>query len=99
MTDKRCNIHRETEPILKVNPEGSYHYGKWVCPECNKYVTHARQPKTNLEVNERQKAIRKYIIEEGIESDKELHRILSMYNTSRLNLVQQELYNKIINTI
>ena len=94
MTDKRCIILPEEEPRLEVNPEGSRHYGKWVCGECGKWLTHAKMPKTVEELEERQRKIREMIRSDL--TDDELHRLLKLYNKPHLG-VEAIWYNDIIN--
>jgi len=33
--------------VLVIQPEGAMHYGKLVCHACSKFVTWARQPRTD----------------------------------------------------
>ena len=99
MTEKRCKDHLDPEPILIVNPVGSKHYGKWVCPVCKRWINHARQPKTTAEMEERQEKIRYLILNNCIEDEAELHKLLLLYNLTHLNLIQQPIYEKAVQQI
>lgn len=92
MTTKVCKDHPELEPVLVENPVGSKHYGTWRCSECNKWITHAKQPSTIKSVEERQKTIRSMILSNDFD-ESELTKLLTLYNVSHLNLVQENLYN------
>jgi len=97
--DKTCKAHPEAEPVLQVNPAGSTTYGKWLCGECRKYISHAKFPKNDEEANERQAVIRDYLrVMLAVESidDNELHAILVMYNAGRsINYSQQDAMRRI----
>lgn len=92
MTDKRCKIHPGAEPKLQVNEVGSRHYGKWICSECDKWLTHAKNPGTSQALAVRQGKIREMLLE-SIFSDDDLKKLLPLYSTAHLNLVQQNIYD------
>lgn len=97
--DKRCKVHQDAMPVLTVNTPPSVHYGKWVCSECGKFLSHARQPKNDAALIERQTYIRAYVrmcVQMDVIDDNELHAAMAMYHVGRnINYAQQDLYRKI----
>ena len=96
-TDKRCKEHPESDVKLVLTPT-TMHYGKWVCAECDKYVVHAKSPKTAEEMQRRRKEIIEFI-EKHRPTGANLSFLCSVYSTAHLNLVQQGKYNKIMSSI
>jgi hypothetical protein len=92
--DKRCPNHQDADIELVVNPSGSHHYGKYVCSECSKFISHARKPTTSHALEKRQQEIYPFI-KARVMSDADLKFILSIYNIPHLNLVQERRYNDI----
>ena len=93
MTDKKCSQHREAESKLVVNPEGSRHYGKWCCSQCDKWLSHAKTPKNTEDMKKRQLEIREMV--KNIKfTDVDLHRLLKLYNKTHLG-VESIWYDKI----
>jgi|688.fasta_scaffold29856_6 hypothetical protein len=97
--DKRCKVHPNANPELTINVPPNAHYGKWVCSECKKYLSHARHPKNDADLTERQMYIRSYIrmlCQMDMLNDNEMHAVMSMYTVGRnINYAQQELYRKV----
>ena len=98
MTDKVCKYHPELIPDLILNEPGSAQYGQWRCPlpECGRWITHARKPKTDAETLSRQNRIRQMLRDNPsvTEDDQQLHKLLLLYNKPYLNLVDGEFLRK-----
>lgn len=93
--DRQCTIADHKGVKLVVNPAGSKHYGKWVCGECGKYISHAKMPKTSDEMVKRQSMIRQMLykypeLSNDGDLDDELHKLLSLYSVGTMNMVQKE---------
>lgn len=102
---KTCPIHSTRDLTLVTNPEGSYHYGKWICDHpdhCKvvkgiltqepKFIVWAKKPQ-NLEAQKDfQNQIRAFLREHFDELDEDdLHHLLDMYaRYSKLSLIQQQ---------
>jgi hypothetical protein len=107
--DNRCSIHSDEDIRFVKNPEGSHHYGKWICgnPECSKFVRWAKKPATTEELQTRQNNIivalgRLYERDKSDKTDKTQKAIkfmVTMHNVVHLNLVQQSQYDKIMQSL
>lgn len=95
---KRCERKNcdEADIRFELNPEGSYHYGKWICCNCNKYVTWAQKPKTNASLEERRKLIRLYLMDESDANN--VGKLCLLYNKPHMNLVDKEFFEKYSNS-
>lgn len=51
-----CKTCPKSPAELILTPTGR-HYGKWVCTKCKKYIKHAKNPKTNAELEQRRNQI------------------------------------------
>jgi hypothetical protein len=91
MTHKRCRLHPQLEPKLVLTPEIK-HYGKYICPECSKWITWARDLKTTDELMDRQALI---LVLLDTHKDHR-HFLCTIYALPHLNLVQQGKFNDII---
>jgi len=85
---KRCEKHLDADILFSLNPPGSTHFGKWKCSECNKFVTHAQTPKTNVEVERRKESIVGYIMNE--KDMTKVKRLCDIYGKSHIGLVEAE---------
>lgn len=56
MCDKRCRSHGKSEPVLKLTPHLKHH-GKWLCSKCDKFITWAKNPKTQADLDYRRNLI------------------------------------------
>jgi len=88
--EKRCKKHHEAGIKLHLTPE-LFHYGKWTCAECDKFVIWAKNPKTCAENLERQEKLVKLALGET-DPDK-MKNLMYLYGLTRLNLVQQKKYD------
>ena len=90
MTDKRCPTHQESEPVLVLTPK-IRHYGRWVCSICDKHIVWARSPKTNEQMEQRQKQIRRILQENVIEDDDFLHKLLTLYSKPHIDVKEKNI--------
>jgi len=93
-TDKRCSRCPGAIPILVLTPE-IRHYGKFVCPACTRFLTWARDPRTNANMQARQAEILEFVLDNPVSAD-ELKFLFEIYGTAHLNLIQKTRYENIL---
>lgn len=94
MTERRCKTHPEVEPRLIVTPK-EFHYGKWVCAECEKHIAWARQPRTSDGLDVRQNQILDKVLE-GDLSRTDLAFLMKVYMKPHLGIVETDRLNGIL---
>ncbi len=92
MPIKRCPNHLDADLKLVINPAGACHYAKWLCTQCDRYITHAQKPKTTEALVKRQQEIVLFIREL---LDDDLNFILDIYHLPHLNLIQERRYSEL----
>ena len=81
----------EEKMELILTPGLKNKYGKWVDKETGKFIRWAKNPKT-LEAMEQRRGEIRHMIKEGISdklTDKELHRLLKIYNKPHIGVEAQ----------
>ena len=96
---KRCGYHPTAGVQLVVNEPGSRHYGKWICSECNVFISHSSTPKSIKEYNKRKEillglAFRWYMHEIELSAE-DVELMFDMYALPRLSAYQQTLCDKL----
>ncbi len=93
--DLRCARHPGADAYLSKNTQPHAHYGKWLCVECDRFIKHARTPKTNGEMSERQEQIVKLLVAGGLAAC-DVEDLCRLYGAPHLNLAQQSKYMAVI---
>lgn len=96
--ESRCGRHPNAEPYLLQNTQPNAHYGKWLCTECDKFIKHARTPKTNVELLQRQSDIEDRIVESGSLTKAQVAALCKLYSVPHLKLLQQTQYDALMNS-
>jgi len=105
---KTCPDHPDRKPVIFINPEGSHHYGKWVCDHedhakvvkreivaAPRFLTWAKKPAT-IEAQKRLRQDVRIFLRKNMDnlSDDELHMVLDLYSKySKLNFREESRWN------
>ena len=90
---KDCKAHPEAIPVLELNPEGAKFFGKWLCGECGRFLSHSTTPKNQSEMLKRQQTIRNMMYNLEL-NDEELHNLMMIYSKPSLKYNERDYYNK-----
>lgn len=94
ITPKRCRLHPTSLPKMQLTP-GEHHHGKWICSECDKFLTWAKSPKTNEAMKKRQSEIINYVMHNEISVD-DLQFLFEAYSVAHLTLTTSHRYNMLM---